>query len=180
MIDLKSYINESVFDEEDILDDIDKNTEYHKWYKLLTNQDTFADAFDKLWMMIGREAKVVKKSHIPTLSESNIYIIFQKDDQTFSNKFDNYQWEVKYTLKCFTKSNMERYTVSSIIGNIVIDNNHKKICKKYYHDFSRSQLNDILPRTSHFNKIIGRQIYILPEKYKFIYKLLFEYCEKSK
>lgn len=61
MIDLKSYISEGVFDEEDILDDIDKNVEYHKWYKLLTNSDTFADTFDKLWTMIGREAKEVKK-----------------------------------------------------------------------------------------------------------------------
>lgn len=174
MKNIKEYISESLFDEEDILDDIDKNAEYHKWYKLLTNPDTFADTFDKLWAMVGREAKEVKKSHIPILPESNVYIVFQKNEQSLS------RWERKYILKCFTKYNTEKYTVSSIIGNVVIDDNHKRKCTKYWTDFSGSWLDDILPRKSNFNRMMARQIYILPEKYKFIYKLLYEYCEKSK
>lgn len=174
MIDLKSYITEGVFDEEDILDDIDKNAEYHKWYKLLTNPDTFADTFDRMWTMIGREAKEVKKSHIPILPRSNVYIVFQKNEQSLS------RWERKYILKCFTKYDTERYAVSSIIGNVVADDNHKRKCIKYYPDFSSSWLDDILPRKSNTNRMIARQIYVLPEKYKFIYKLLYEYREKSK
>lgn len=174
MLDLKSYITEGVFDEEDILDDIDKNAEYHKWYKLLTNPDTFADTFDRLWTMIGTEAKEVKKSHIPSLPQSNVYIVFQKNEQSL------WKWERKYILKCFTKYDTGRYAVSLIIGNVVADDNHKRKCIKYYSDFSSSWLDDILPRKSSINRIIARQIYVLPEKYKFIYKLLYEYREKSK
>jgi len=174
MLDLKSYITEGVFDEEDILDDIDKNAEYHKWYKLLTNPDTFADAFDKLWTMIGTEAKEVKKSHIPTLPQSNVYIVFQKNEHSLS------RWARKYFLKCFTESDTGRYAVSSIIGVVEADDNHKRKCIKYYPDFSSSWLDDILRRKSNTNRMIARQIYILPEKYKFIYKLLYEYREKSK
>lgn len=172
MINLKSYITEGIFDEEDILDDIDKNAEYHKWYKLLTNPDTFADTFDNLWTMIGREAKEVKKSHIPTLPQSNVYIVFQKNEQTLSKK--------KYILKCFTKYDTEQYAVASIIGSVVTDDNHKRKCIKYWPDFSGFWLDDILPKKSIFNRMIARQIYVLPEKYKFIYKLLYEYREKSK
>lgn len=174
MLDLKSYITEGVFDEEDILDDIDKNAEYHKWYKLLTNPDTFADTFDRLWTMIGTEAKEVKKSHIPSLPQSNVYIVFQKNEHSLS------RWARKYILKCFTESDTGRYAVSSIIGVVEADDNHKRKCIKYCSDFSGSWLHDILPRKSNTNRMIARQIYILPEKYKFIYKLLYEYREKSK
>lgn len=154
---LVKYIKESIFDEEEIInkmDDIDKNAEYYKWYKLLTNPDTFADAFDKLWTMIGTEAKEVKKSHIPTLPQSNVYIVFQKNEYSLS------RWARKYILKCFTESNTGRYAVSSIIGVVEADDNHKRKCIKYCTDFSGSWLHDILPRKSNINRMIARQIYI--------------------
>ena len=39
MLDLKSYITEGIFDEDDIMNDIDNNAEITKWFKKLTDSD---------------------------------------------------------------------------------------------------------------------------------------------
>lgn len=57
MVDIKEYINESIFDEEDIMTNIDNKAEIHKWFKELTTNNV-----DDLEEAIPGFIKVIKKN----------------------------------------------------------------------------------------------------------------------
>jgi hypothetical protein len=55
MIDLYKYINESIFDEEDIMNKIDNIATIDKWYNKLSNKTTYREAFKDFWKEIAKK-----------------------------------------------------------------------------------------------------------------------------
>lgn len=66
MVDIKEYINESIFDEEDIMTDIDNKSEILKWFKKLTT-----DKVDDLEEAIPGFIKAIKKNKSKQVSSAN-------------------------------------------------------------------------------------------------------------
>ena len=63
MVDIKEYINESIFDEEDIMNNIDNKAEILKWFKELTT-----DNVDDLEEAIPGFIKAIKKNKAKQVS----------------------------------------------------------------------------------------------------------------
>lgn len=63
MVDIKEYINESIFDEEDIMTNIDNKAEILKWFKELTT-----DNVDDLEEAIPGFIKAIKKNKATQVS----------------------------------------------------------------------------------------------------------------
>lgn len=66
MVDIKEYINESIFDEEDIMNNIDNKAEILKWFKKLTT-----DNVDDLEEAIPGFIKAIKKNKAKQVSSVN-------------------------------------------------------------------------------------------------------------
>ena len=98
MLDLKSYITEGVFDEEDIMDNIDNEVEINKWFKQLNNPSTYMRGFDHLWAEIGQHNKEVKATQIPSLD--GIFFMVEKyrphpDEYRYASEYDENQWRLR-------------------------------------------------------------------------------------
>ena len=98
MVDLKTYIDESVFDEEDIMDNMDNEVEVTKWFRQLNNPSTYMKSFDHLWAEIGQHNKEVKPSHIPNLD--GIFFMIEKyrphtDEYRYASEYDEDQWRLR-------------------------------------------------------------------------------------
>ena len=174
MVDLKTYIDESVFDEEDIMDDIDNEVEINKWCKLLSNGSTYMKGFDHLWAEIGQHNKEVRATQIPSLD--GIFFMVEKyrpytDEYRYASEYDENQWR----LKIFWKYRGDYYRFYQVIGFV----NKDRICRMGANQGSWG-LKNVIQRKSKTNNIYARQIYQLSDKYKWVYKLMEELHEELK
>ena len=64
MLDLKSYITEGIFDEDDIMNDIDNNAEITKWFKKLTDSDNIIKNINDF-------TKILKKDNVKSHRSRN-------------------------------------------------------------------------------------------------------------
>ena len=83
MVDIKEYINESIFDEEDIMTNIDNKAEILKWFKELTT-----DNVDDLEEAIPGFIKAIKKNKAKQVSsvrkmdyDSNYIVIYETEEK---------------------------------------------------------------------------------------------------
>lgn len=83
MVDLDKYINEGIFDEEDIMANIDNKSEIHKWFKELTT-----DNVDDLEEAIPGFIKAIKKNKATQVSsvrkmdtDSNYIVISELEEK---------------------------------------------------------------------------------------------------
>jgi hypothetical protein len=174
MLDLKSYITEGVFDEDDIMDNIDNEVEINKWYKLLSNESTYMKGFDHLWAEIGQHNKEVKATQIPSLD--GVFFMVEKyrphsdDEYRYTSEYDENQWRLKIFWK---HGGGNLYVYYQVIGYIKKDLS----CR-----ISKSEgaygLKNIIQRKSKTNNIYARQIYQLSDEYKWVYKLMEKLYEK--
>lgn len=104
MVDIKEYINESIFDEEDIMDNIDNQSEILKWFKKLTTKNT-----DDLEDSIPDFIKAIKKdkakpvTSIKKMDYGSSYIVVSVLEEKkeynvrinvyFLKGTDRYQWD---------------------------------------------------------------------------------------
>lgn len=174
MLDLKSYITEGVFDEEDIMDNIDNEVEINKWYKLLSDASTYTYGFDHLWTEIGQHNKEVKATQIPSLD--GIFFMVEKyrpypDEYRYASEYDENQWR----LKIFQKhGGGNLYVYYQVIGFI-----KKDLSCRIGRSEGAYGLKNIIQRKSKTNNIYARQIYQLSDKYNWVYKLMKRLYEKS-
>lgn len=174
MLDLKSYITEGIFDEEDIMDNMDNEVEAMKWFKQLNNPSTYMKGFDHLWTEIGQHNKEVKPSHIPNLD--GIFFMIEKyrphiDEYRYASEYDEDQWR----LRIFWKYNSIYYKFYQVIGFIRKDQS----CRIGANQGAWS-LKNIIPRKTKTNNIYARQIYQLSEEYSWVYKLMEKLHEEFK
>lgn len=83
MVDIKEYINESIFDEEDIMSNIDNKAEILKWFKELTTNNV-----DDLEEAIPGFIKAIKKNkakQVPSVNkmdyDSNYIVINELEEK---------------------------------------------------------------------------------------------------
>lgn len=174
MLDLKSYITEGIFDEEDIMDNIDNEVEINKWCKLLSNGSTYMKGFDHLWAEIGQHNKEVRATQIPSLD--GIFFMVEKyrphsdNEYRYATEYDENQWRLKIFWK---HGGGNLYVYYQVIGYIKKDLS----CR-----ISKSEgaygLKNIIQRKSKTNNIYARQIYQLSDEYKWVYKLMEKLYEK--
>lgn len=175
MLDLKSYITEGIFDEDDIMDNIDNEVEINKWYKLLSNGSTYMKGFDHLWAEIGQHNKEVRTTQIPSLD--GIFFMVEKyrphaDEYRYASEYDEDQWRLKIFWK---HSSGYTYSFYQIIGFIKKDQSCRIGATQ-----GTWELKNIILRKSKTNNIYARQIYHLSDKYKWVYKLMEELHEELK
>ena len=174
MVDLKTYIDESVFDEEDIMDNIDNEVEINKWFKQLNNPSTYMRGFDHLWAEIGQHNKEVKASQIPSLD--GIFFMVEKyrphpdDEYRYASEYDENQWRLKIFWK---HSSGYTYSFYQIIGFIKKDQSCRIGTTQ-----GTWELKNIILRKSRTNNVYARQIYQLSDKYNWVYKLMEKLYEK--
>lgn len=166
MLDLKSYITEGIFDEEDIMDNIDNEVEINKWYKLLSNEFTYMKGFDHLWAEIGQHNKEVKATQIPSLD--GIFFMVEKyrphpDEYRYASEYDENQWRLKIFWK-HGRGNL--YVCRQVIGFI-----KKDLSCRISANEGAWDLKNIIQRKSKTNNIYARQIYKLSDKYNWLNKL---------
>lgn len=172
MVDLKTYIDESVFDEEDIMDNIDNEVEINKWFKLLNNGSTYMKGFDHLWAEIGQHNKEVRATQIPSLD--GVFFMVEKyrphaDEYIYASEYDEDQWRLKF----FWKYRGDYYRFYQVTGFV------NKVGKCYVRPNRGSwSLKNIIQRKTKTNNIYARQIYQLSDKYKWVCKLMEELHEK--
>lgn len=166
MVDLKSYITEGIFDEEDIMDDIDNEVEINKWYKLLSNGSTYMKGFDHLWAEIGQHNKEVRATQIPSLD--GVFFMVEKyrpyTEYRWASEYDEDQWRLKIFWK---HGGGNLYAYYQVIGFIRED----RSCRISVSDGAYG-LNNIIKRKSKTNNIYARQIYKLSDKYNWLNKLM--------
>lgn len=173
MLDLKSYITEGVFDEDDIMDDIDNNVEITKWYKLLSNATTYTKGFDHLWAEIGQHNKEVKATQIPSLD--GVFFMVEKyrphsDEYRYASEYDENQWRLKIFWK---HGGGNLYVYRQVIGFI-----KKDLSCRIGANEGAWGLKNIIQRKSKTNNIYARQIYKLSDKYNWLNKLMEKlHCE---
>jgi hypothetical protein len=174
MLDLKSYITEGVFDEDDIMNDIDNNAEITKWYKLLSNASTYTNGFDHLWAEIGQHNKEVKANQIPSLD--GIFFMVEKyrphsdNEYRYATEYDENQWRLKIFWK---HGGGNLYVYYQVIGYI-----KKDLSCRISKNQGAYGLKNIIQRKSKTNNIYARQIYQLSDEYKWVYKLMEKLYEK--
>lgn len=104
MVDIKEYINESIFDEEDIMTNIDNQAEILKWFKKLTTKNV-----DDLEEAIPGFIKAIKKNKAKQVSSvrkmdphSNYIVISELEEKKeygvriniyFLKAIDGYNWD---------------------------------------------------------------------------------------
>lgn len=177
MENLKTYLSgdkfliESIFDEDDIMSDIDKNVEINKWFNQLSDEKSFARGFDHLWCEIGVPNNEVKKSHMstyPTGDENDIYMVFQKHHAYQRSD----QWKIIVLIP-----DKNKYACIEMWGEIDIYNHD---CYELGTAMRKMWLDNILPRKSKNFDLYARQIYKVSDDYKWVVKLMHKLYEKLK
>lgn len=167
MEDLKSYIIEGIFDEDDIMNDIDNNAEITKWYKLLSNATTYMKGYDHLWTEIAQHNKEVRASQIPSLD--GVFLMVEKyrphsDEYRYASEYDENQWRLKIFWK---HGGGNLYVYRQVIGFI-----KKDLSCRIGANEGAWGLKNIIQRKSKTNNIYARQIYKLSDKYNWLNKLM--------
>ena len=175
MVDLKTYIDESVFDEEDIMDNMDNEVEVTKWFRQLNNPSTYMKSFDHLWAEIGQHNKEVKPSHIPNLD--GIFFMIEKyrphtDEYRYASEYDEDQWRLRIFWK---HGDGNLYAFYQVIGFV-----YKNQIRKLKANNGAWGLKNIIQRKSRTNNVYARQIYYLSSNYKWVYKLMEMLYDKLK
>lgn len=82
MVDIKEYINESIFDEEDIMNNIDNKAEILKWFKELTtdNVDDLEEAIPGFIKAIKKN-KATQVSSVSKMDYNSNYIVISQIEE---------------------------------------------------------------------------------------------------
>lgn len=174
MKNISKYIYESLFDEDDIMDNMDDVITINKWYNKLSNLDTYRKAFSELWTEVNKKCKCVKVSHMNT--EHN-YIVFQT--RMFNGGLSNYSSRQEYIFlvepyknPTFTKKTIEGYFIDDRSG---VDKGQIKAWES-----PKGRIENLLPRKSKYNDFLGRQIYEISPEMNWIIPLMDKLIDKLK
>lgn len=158
MKNLSKYINESLFDEEEILYNMDDIVTINKWCNKLSDIDSYKKSFDELWVEVSKKCKLVKPSKI---DNNHLYIVFKTEsiNAMFLGS------TVRFTIILIEPvKNTGKFT-RSLIKCEINSEDTKFPSKIYFYDQSTTiPRRDILPRKSVYNNFSERQVYeISPE-----------------
>ena len=167
MVDLSKYINESIFDEEDIMNNIDKDVEITKWFKELNDSSSYIKGFDRLWVEIAQHNKEIKASHV--ISLDSLFFVVEKYrpydyDYRFATEYNEDQWRLRIFWK---RGDGNLYAFYEVIGFV-----YKNQILKLKANSGAWGLKNIIQRKSRTNNVYARQIYHLSSDYKWVYKLM--------
>ena len=157
---LRKYLVESIFDEEEILCNMDDIATINKWCNKLSNIGSYEKSFDELWAEVSQKCKLVKPSKIDS---NHLYIVFKTE--SINSMFLGST--VRFTMILVEPvKNTGKFTRSLI--RCEINNEDAKFPSKiYFYDQSTTiprPKGEIIPRKSVYNNFLKRQVYeISPE-----------------
>lgn len=174
MKDLNKYIKESIFDDEDIMDNMDDVVTINNWYNKLSNLDTYRKAFSELWSEVNKKCKCVKVSHIK--SDCN-YIVFQT--RLINGGLSSYPARQEYIFlvkpyknPMFIRKTIEGYFMDDRSG---VDKGQIRAWES-----PKGRIGLLLPRKSKYNDFSGRQIYEISPEMNWIIPLMDKLIDKLK
>ena len=175
MEDLKSYIIEGIFDEDDIMDNIDKDVEITKWFKELNDSSSYIKGFDHLWVEIAQHNKEIRASQVASLD--GLFFVVEKyrpydDDYRFATEYNEDQWRLRIFWK---HGGGNLYAFYQVIGFV-----YKNQILKLKANNGAWGLKNVIQRKSRTNNVYARQIYHLSSDYKWVYKLMEMLYDKLK
>jgi hypothetical protein len=162
MVDIKEYINESIFDEEDIMDNMDNKAEVLKWFKALTTDNT-----DDLEEAIPGFIKAIKKNKAKQVSSvrkmdahSNYIVISELEEKK--------EYGVRISI-CFLKAingyNWEGWRISlSDLGTYAPMTECRKV------PFRVDKLDFAYDTQSHY--VTMKKVYTFPKEWEYIINLI--------
>ena len=155
MKNLSKYVQESIFDIDDNIDKVDDDVFFYKWItEFESTSDIRKTINDFLNDVIKRGGKFIKSN---SLKGDEIFVIY-----AINNKTNYYEWFISFY---WPKSH--NLWKQASIGK---SKWHKDI-KFLYPD------NTLLDKSGIQNRIMNKDIIILPKKYMKLIKLI---CERSK
>lgn len=174
MKDLNKYIRESIFDEEEILCNMDDIVTINKWCNKLSDVDSYKKSFHELRAEVNQKCKLVKPSKIDS---NHSYIVFKTEsiNAMFLGS------TVRFTIILIEPvKNTGKFTRSLI--KCEINNEDAKFPSKiYFYDQSTTiprSKGEILPRKSVYNNFSGRQVYEISPKMMWLTPLFNELNKK--
>ena len=164
MINLNTYINESLFDEEDIMDNMDNESIINNWYNKLSNESTYREAFEDFWKEISKKHKLVQSSKVKF---HHSYIVFE------TKTFDSIMGIVKnkYIELIEPHNNRNEFTKIYIHGIFVEETGKRKVTAFGGEDVY-SNIDRILQRKSKFNDFDEREIYEVTQDIEWVIHLI--------
>ena len=170
---LITYIfNESIFDEEDIIDKMDDLVTIDMWYNKLSDKDTYRKAFSELWTEVNKKCKCVKASHI----KSNCsYIVFQT--RSINGVISPARQEYIILIEPYKNPTFTRKTIE---GYFMDDQSGVNKGQVRAWETPKGRIENILPRKSKYNDFSGRQIYEISPEMSWIIPLINKLIDKLK
>ena len=174
MKDLNKYIYESIFDDEDIIDNMDNVVTVDNWYNKLSNSDTYRKAFSELWTEVNKKCKCVKVSHI---KKDRSYIVFQT--RLVHGGLSNYAAKQEYIIliKPYKDPTFTRKTIE---GYFMDDQSRADKGQIRAWESPKGRIENLLPRKSKYNNFSGRQIYEISPEMEWLVPLIDKLTDKFK
>lgn len=176
MKDLNKYINESLFDEEDIMNNIDDYATINKWCNKLSNIDSYKKSFDELWAEVSQKCKLVKPSKIDS---NHLYIVFktQSVDSMFLGLTE------RFTIILIEPVKNTGKFIRSLVKCEINSEESDFPSKIYFYDQSTTipkSKGEILSRKSTYNNFSERQVYEISPEMMWLIPLFDELNKKIK
>lgn len=170
MIDLYKYINESIFDEEDIMSKIDNIATIDKWYNKLSNKTTYREAFKDFWKEIAKKCKPVQSTKVKS---RHSYIVFET--KTYDSMMGISKNE--YIVLIEPYNNGDKFTKIYIDGTF-IEGTERGEVKAFGPGNIYSNIDIMLPRKSRSNNFDERKIYEVTQDIEWVIPLIKKLREK--
>jgi hypothetical protein len=170
MIDLYKYINESIFDEEDIMSKIDNIATIDKWYNKLSNKTTYREAFKDFWKEIAKKCKPVQLAKVKSRCS---YIVFET--RTYDSIMGTSKNEYIELIEPY--NNGDKFTKIYIDGTFV-EGTERGDVKAFGGGDVYSNIDRVLPRKSKFNNFDERKIYEVTPDIEWVIPLIKKLREK--
>ena len=174
MKDISKYIYESLFDEGDIIDNMDDVVTINKWCNKLSDINSYEKSFNDLWAEVDQKCKLVKPSKIDS---NHLYIVFKTApiNSMFLGSTERFTIILIEPIK-----NTGKFTRSLIKCEINSDEVGFP-SKIYFYDQSTTiprPKGEILPRKSVYNNFSERQVYEISPKMMWLVPLFDELNKK--
>lgn len=170
MIDLYKYINESIFDEEDIMNKIDNIATINTWYNKLSNKAAYREAFKDFWKEIAKKCKPVQLAKV---KPRHSYIVFET--KTYDGMMGVSKNEYIELIEPY--NNGDKFTKIYIAGTFTEGTERGEV-KAFGGGDVYSNIDRMLPRKSKFNNFDERKIYEVTQDIEWVILLIKKLREK--
>lgn len=168
MVDIKEYINESIFDEEDQLTNVEVSANIIKWFKKLTDSRDIIKSIDSFIKVLKKDKVEVHRSR-NSMWYRDAYVRFEIIDKNREWQSIDRLVKIRFLLPNEHRNGWDNYVISF----------------KYYYDSDEVQTRIEKNQWSFYScdmdldrqnwKVVKSISYSLPDKWKGITKLIENY-----